>query len=248
MIRGAIFDVDGTLLDSMEIWEDVGARYLRRIGKEPEKGLSEILSPMTMAEGAEYVKTRYELPFPLDEIIQGVLDTVRDFYFYEAALKPGVKEFLARMKEKGIPMAAATASDREHIEAAFKRLGIDGYFERIFTCAEVGAGKRHPLIYEKAAEYLGAEPGEIFVFEDALYALVTAKRAGFRTVGVYDRFGGDAEELKRQADVYARELTGGLFERLYSAMSSIDAAAGAETSLSRAGTADGHSGKLFGEM
>lgn len=208
MIKGAIFDVDGTLLDSMEIWEDAGARYLRRSGVEPEKNLSEILYPMTMAEGAEYVKERYQLEFALDEIIQGVLDTVRDFYFYEASVKPGVKELLVWMKEKNIPMTAATASDREHIESAFKRLGIDGYFRRIFTCSEVGAGKRQPLIYEEAATYLGAKPGELLVFEDALYALMTAKNAGFRTVGVYDRFSeGEQKEIKRQADIYLRDLT-----------------------------------------
>lgn len=112
-------------------------------------------------------------------------------------------------------MVAATASDREHVEAAFKRLGIDGYFERILTCAEVGAGKRYPAIYEKAAAYLGTEPGEIFVFEDVLYAIQTAKKAGFRTVGVYDRFSaGEADEMRRQADVYVRELDGELAEKL----------------------------------
>ncbi len=207
MIKGAIFDVDGTLLDSMEIWEDAGARYLRRIGKDPEEGLNEVLYPMTMAEGAEYVKERYHLSSALDEIIRGVLDTVRDYYFYEAPVKTGVKAFLAGMKERGIPMAAATASDRKHIEAAFKRLGIDGYFGKIFTCAEVGAGKRSPLIYERAAKYLNAKPAEIVVFEDALYALMTAKRAGFHTVGVYDRFSAEqTAEMKRQADIYVKEL------------------------------------------
>lgn len=210
MIKGAIFDVDGTLLDSMEIWEDAGARYLRRMGVMPEEGLSKILYPMTMAEGAEYVKEHYRLPFSLDAIIQGVLDTVRDFYFYEAPLKPGVKELLEQMRELKIPLAAATASDRKHIEAAFRRLGIDGYFGRIFTCAEVGAGKRQPLIYEKAAAYLKAKPEEILVFEDALYALMTARNAGFRTVGVYDRFSeGEQEELKRQADVYVKDYKKG---------------------------------------
>lgn len=215
MIKGAIFDVDGTLLDSMEIWENAGARYLRGIGIVPEENLSEILYPMTMAEGAAYVKERYSLSAALDEIIQGVLDAVRDFYFYEVRLKPGVKEFLAGMAERGILMAAATASYREHIETAFRRLGIDGYFGRIFTCAEVGAGKRYPLIYEKAAEYLGAKPGELLVFEDVLYAVETAKRAGFRTVGVYDRFSaGETEEIKRRADVYAEKLTEELAESL----------------------------------
>lgn len=208
MIKGAVFDVDGTLLDSMEIWRDAGARYLKKIKVEPEGNLGEILYPMTIAEGAEYVKERYQLSFALDVIVRGVLDMVRDFYFYEAPVKPGVKELLAWMKDKSIPMAAATASDRRHIETAFKRLGIDQYFGRIFTCSEVGAGKNHPLIYERAAGYLKAEPGEVLVFEDALYALMTAKNAGFRTVGVYDRFSRDDQEmLRRQADIYLRDLT-----------------------------------------
>lgn len=215
MIKGAIFDVDGTLLDSMEIWENAGARYLRSIGKVPEENLNEILYPMTMEEGAEYVKEHYGLLGSLDEIIQGVLDAVRSFYFYEVRLKPGVREFLDKMKKQKVSMVAATASDREHIEAAFRRLGIDGYFERIFTCAEVGTGKRHPQIYEQAAAYLGVLPGEILVFEDALYAAETAKKAGFHTVGVYDRFSGtDTKELEKQADVYVRELTGKLAEKL----------------------------------
>lgn len=208
VIKGAIFDVDGTLLDSMEIWQDAGARYLKRIGVKPEDGLSEILYPMTMTEGAEYVKKRYQLVLALDEIIQGVLDTVRDFYFYEVSGKPGVKELLVWMRENDIPAAAATASDREHIERAFRRLGINGYFGEIFTCAETGAGKRHPLIYERAAGYLGTEPEETLVFEDALYALMTAKKAGFRTVGVYDRFSKkEQEDLKRQADIYLNDLS-----------------------------------------
>lgn len=215
MIKGAIFDVDGTLLDSMEIWENAGARYLRGIGEIPEDNLNETLYPMTIEEGAQYVKEHYGLMSSQDEIIQGVLDTVRNFYFYEARLKPGVKEFLAGMKKREIPMAAATASDREHIEAAFKRLGIDGYFNRIFTCEEAGAGKRCPVIYEKAAAYLGAPHEEILVFEDVPYAVETAKKAGFFTVGVYDRFsGGKMKEMKRWADVYVRELTGELARRM----------------------------------
>ncbi|MCI8560586.1 MAG: HAD family phosphatase [Dorea sp.] len=210
MIKGAIFDVDGTLLDSMEIWEDAGIRYLRRIGVMPEEGLSGVLYSMTMSEGAEYVKEHYHLPFSIDEIIQGVLDTVRDFYFYEVLPKSGAKELLSWIKDKNITIAAATASDREHVEAAFERLGIAGYFGQIFTCREVGSGKRHPLIYEKAAAYLGWKPEEILVFEDAFYALMTAKKAGFRTVGIYDRFSeGEQEEIKKQADVYLADLIKG---------------------------------------
>ena len=178
MIKGAIFDVDGTLLDSMGIWEDVGVRYLKSIGKEPEANLSQILFPMSIEEGAKYVKEHYELPYAIDEIIEGVLSIVRDFYYYEAPLKEGVKEILAALKEKEISMVIATSSEKDHIEKAFKRLGIDGYFEKIFTCSEVGESKSSPLIYWKAAEYLRTKPEETLVFEDAFHALLTAKSAG----------------------------------------------------------------------
>lgn len=208
MIKGAIFDVDGTLLDSMGIWEDVGVRYLKSIGKEPEANLSQILFPMSIEEGAAYVKEHYELPYAMDEIMEGVLSIVSDFYFYEVPLKKGVKELLEALEKKGILMVIATSSERLHIEKAFKRLEIDGYFQKIFTCTEVGESKSSPLIYRKAAEYLHTKPEETWVFEDALHALLTAKNAGFHTVAVYDEASEkDQEALKKEADVYVKAMT-----------------------------------------
>lgn len=209
MIKGAIFDVDGTILDSMEIWENAGVRYLKSIHVKPEKNLSKILYPMAIEEAAIYMKKRYQLSFPVSEIVQGILEAVQNYYFYEAPLKPGVLELLGEMEDKKIPMVIATSSACEHIEAAFKRLGIDKYFKKIFTCSEVGAGKTKPLVYEKAAEYLRTKPEETWVFEDAAYALETAKNAGFYTVGVYDRFSeNEQDELKMQSDIYVRSLAG----------------------------------------
>ena len=206
-IKGAIFDVDGTLLDSMEIWEDVGDRYVKSRGKEPEPGLGDALATMTVREGAAYVKEYYDLPESVEDIMQGVMDIVRDFYYYEAMLKPGAQELLQTLEAQGIPMAVATTSEREHIEAAFLRLGILKYFQKIFTCTEVGAGKRQPLIYEKAAESLGTSSAETIVFEDALYAATTAKKAGFITVGVYDRFSEeDKTSVKEIADIFLDDL------------------------------------------
>lgn len=208
MIKAVIFDVDGTILDSMGIWEDAGARYLRSIGKEPEEMLGKILFPMTIEEGAAYIREHYRLSQDISEIIQGVLGTVWDFYFEEAPLKNGVREFLERLSEDKIPVAAATSSEREYVEAAFERLGIKQYFRRIFTCSETGRGKRDPLIYLTAGRFLEENISETWVFEDALYALETAKAAGFRTVGVYDKYSaGDEEKLKRQADIYIKDFT-----------------------------------------
>lgn len=200
--------MDGTLLDSMSIWQDVGARYVRSRNVEPEENLAEILFPMTVEEGAIYVKQQYSLEESVEQIVQGVLDTVRDFYYYEAPLKAGTKEFLEALAAEEIPMVVATSSERDQIEQAFRRLNILQYFQKIFTCTEVGAGKRQPFIYQQAGKFLEAAPEEIFVFEDVLHAIKTAKEAGFRTVGLYDRSSEDhQEEIRETADIYLGDLT-----------------------------------------
>lgn len=209
MIKGAIFDVDGTLLDSMEIWEDVAIRYLKSIGVEAEPDLPEVMFTMSLPEGAAYVKEHYRLTRETDEIIQGVLDIIRKYYEETAPLKPGVTKILEELSGKRIPMTVATSNNKEEVEAAFKRLGIASYFSRIFTCEEVGAGKTRPDIYMKAAEYMGTRPEETVIFEDVLHAIRTAKKAGFLAVGLYDEASkADQEEIKKEADWYAKSMEG----------------------------------------
>lgn len=203
MMKAAIFDLDGTLLDSMGIWNDAGKRYLHSIGVEPEENLSIILFPMTMEVGARYVKEHYHLQQTEGQIMDGVLGIVRNFYYEEVQAKEGAKEFLERLSKQGIPMAAATAGNRELAERALMRLGIRSYFKEILTCTEVGAGKHEPDIYQKALEILGSVPEETYVFEDAFYALETAKKAGFRTVGVEDDSSlRDRMQIRQIADQY----------------------------------------------
>lgn len=209
MIKGAIFDVDGTLLDSMEIWEDVAIRYLKSIGVEAEPDLPEVMFTMSLPEGAAYVKEHYRLTRETDEIIKGVLDIIRKYYEETAPLKPGVTKILEELSGKRIPMTVATSNNKEEVEAAFKRLGIASYFSRIFTCEEVGAGKTRPDIYMKAAEYMGTRPEETVIFEDVLHAIRTAKKAGFLAVGLYDEASkADQEEIKKEADWYAKSMEG----------------------------------------
>lgn len=213
-IKGAIFDVDGTLLDSMAIWQDAGVRYLESLGIQPSKELGEILYPMTIKEGAVYLQTTYALPLSVSEVIEGISKMVEDFYVYEVSLKEGAAEFLEMLFQKGIPMVLATSGIREHIEKAFQRLHISHYFTAMLTCTEVGAGKTAPLIYEQAETVLRScqggnriERSEIYVFEDALYALETAKCAGFQTVAVYDRFSEtDQKVLQEKADIYLSDM------------------------------------------
>lgn len=206
-MTGAIFDVDGTLLDSMPIWEDVSVRYLHSLGVEAECDLSRKLERMSVEEGAAYLKETYALESSPEEIARATLKIVEDFYFYEAPLKPGVREYLDELKAREIPMVIATSSVREHVEAALRRLDVLHYFAKIFTCTEVGEGKTRPLIYEKAGAYIGGDFRKIAVFEDAIHALETAKQAGFYTVAVYDPSAGkDWERLQKEADVAVTDM------------------------------------------
>ena len=187
MTKGAIFDLDGVLLDSMGIWNDLGARYLCSRGLMPEPGLNEILFSMSMEQGAEYLHTHYPLAQSAAEIEAGIETMLRDFYYNEVPAKPG----------GGLGQRVV----------GVQRLGLLGYFAQIFTTGEVGVSKHEPTIYLLAAQALGSAPGETIVFEDSLYALKTAKAAGFYTVGVYDADGeSDQAGLKAAADLYVKEL------------------------------------------
>ena len=207
MNRGAIFDIDGTILDSMPIWENAGIMYLKELGIKADKDLGKKLFSVCMMEGALYLKDKFQLDMSIDEIAEGIVITIEDFYLHKVKLKEGVKQFLGDMKEAGIRMVAATSNERRIIEPALRRLNVIDYFEKIFTCSEIGVGKVKPDIFLACASFMGTEPKDTWVFEDALFAIKTAKKAGFKTVGVYDEFSKDhMDEIKRISDIYFEKL------------------------------------------
>lgn len=206
-IRGAIFDLDGVLLDSMAVWNDLGVRYLQKRGIQPEEGLSQILFSMSMEQGADYLKVKYQLPDTPQEILNGIEQMIRDFYFYEVQPKEGAKELLQFLQDQAVKMIAATSSPREHVTKALQRNGLYDYLQQIYTTGEVGVSKHEPVIYQLAANSLGTKPEETLVFEDSLYALKTAKNAGFRAVGVYDADGEtDQEGVRQTGELYLSSL------------------------------------------
>ena len=146
MIKGAIFDIDGTILDSMYVWEQAGELFLLDLGIVAEPDLSKKLSNKSMLQGAEFIKERYSLKLNVRDIINGINRTIKDFYYYNVQLKKGVERLLKAMQESGIKIVAATASDRRVIEkASLGRLKIIDYFDRLFM-HEIGAVKMS-LIY-----------------------------------------------------------------------------------------------------
>lgn len=206
-IKGAIFDVDGVLLDSMGMWMNLAEDYVKRLGADPEENLTSIVFSMSMEQGAEYISEHYSLGMTAEEIRDGISDSIRDFYFNEVKAKPGAEELVKSFKDAGIKMTAATASPREHIERALERNGLLGYIDGVLTCAEMGSSKHEPDIYYTAASHIGTEPEETLVFEDSLYALRTAAKAGFHAVGVFDADGEtDQEGMKETAEIYIKDL------------------------------------------
>ena len=207
MIRGVIFDVDGVLLNSMPVWENLGEIYLERLGIEAEKGLGETLFAMSLEEGADYLIENYGLKQTPGEIIAGLNREVQDFYGRKVPLKEGVRGYLQEFRDRKIPMAIATSGDRANAETALKRLKVLSYFRAVFTCSEIGSSKSHPDIYYAAALQLDTDPSDTWVFEDALHAIRTAKKAGFRTAGVYDRASGrELAQIRDTADIYLPEF------------------------------------------
>ena len=206
-IRGAIFDVDGTLLDSMFIWDTIGETYLRSIGYEPREKLNEVFKNMSLFQAARYYRTEYGVTLSIDEIMNGVNAMLERYYRFEVSLKPGVAELLAQLQASGVKLCIATATDRYLVEAALERCGVLSCFGAIFTCNEVGHGKDELDIFEEALRFLGTEKAETVVFDDALYAVRTAKEAGFPVAVIYDSHEKNQEGLRALADFYIEDFS-----------------------------------------
>ncbi len=207
-VKGAIFDVDGTLLDSMPIWNNIGVRCLIDRGITPEPGFVEKFNKLSLKQAAEYYIEHYKVNETVEQISAGVNKMVEKFYFSEAPEKPGIKEVLELLSSKNIKMCVATATDSYLVEKALERNGILKYFTEIFTCTNVGAGKDEPKIYEDALNHLGCEKSNTLIFEDAYYAMKTAHRAGFRVVGIYDSSEKvPVEKVKTVCEVYLKNYS-----------------------------------------
>lgn len=207
-MKAAIFDVDGTLLDTMGEWHDVGARYLMSLGIEPEPNLGDILFTMTSITSAEYMIENYGLDKSVEEIQRGINSIVENMYFNYADFRPGAREYLEKLRAEGIPMAITTSTDGYCVRAALERLGCLDYFQAVLSCADLKTSKKKPDIFFTALESLGAQPEDTWVFEDGLYAIETAKTAGFRILGIYDNQSeADQPAIKTNSDVYINEFT-----------------------------------------
>lgn len=180
----AIFDMDGTLIDSMVFWKHLASEYLHSKGvRQIPEDLPERIKPMTMSESASLFKREFGLTGDPEAEMNAMMEA---HYRDDIPLKPGVAEYLQTLRRRGVRMCVASATAEHLMEACLKRLGVRDCFEFLLSCEAVGAGKRSPLVYQESAGRLHAAPAEIAVYEDALYAIQTAKAAGYYVVGVYD--------------------------------------------------------------
>ena len=206
-IKGVIFDVDGTLLDSMPIWENMASDYLIEQGVTPRPDLCEDLFALGGHEIPKYFQVEYGLRQSAETIQRGMYKLLEDFYFHKALPKHGVVAVLEAFRTHGMKMCVATATDRHLIEPALMRCGLLNFFDRIFTCGEEVTSKSCPDIYIRAAAFLGTGISETLVVEDALYAIRSAKNAGFSVVGVYDLSARDKQnEIKELSDYYFMKM------------------------------------------
>ena len=179
----SIFDVDGTILDSMEVWNTLASRYIQSLDRIPEKNLDEIVSEMSLEQSAIYLKKHYRINKQEEVIISEVLNLISDFYKYEVKLMPGFKDFITHFDSMNV---IGTSCDEELVKSALKRLGVLDYFEDIMTCSKVNKGKDNPGFYLACADILKQKPDNIFVFEDADYCIDAAREVEFKVIKIKD--------------------------------------------------------------
>lgn len=201
--RYAIFDMDGTIIDSMPAWKNLGRDYLISKGIKVLENLNEIISTMCMRESANYFKNELGIKDCQEQIMSDVNKLIEDKYRYEVPLKPYVKKYILKLQRQGVTMCIATATSVQLAEAALKRLDVLEYFSFVISCDDVGVGKTKPNIYNLAIKKMGADLEDTIVYEDAYYAAKTAKNAGFYTIGVYDESANEyKKEMKLLCDKY----------------------------------------------
>ncbi len=201
-INGAIFDFDGTIMDSMYVWENVASDYLINRGLQPRAGLREKFKTLSIYQAASYYREEYAIKDSVETIVNDVNAIVEHAYFYDVLPKDGVREFLTMLAGKNVAMCIATATDKYLVEAALERCALSDYFKAVFTCSDIGKGKDSPDIYFASLGEINTKKEETVIFEDAYYAAATAKKAGFYVAGIYDKYERNVAMLTNNSDIY----------------------------------------------
>jgi len=208
-IRGAIFDMDGTLVDSLMFWDDfwarLGKKYLGKADFRPTEEVDRAVRTMILSDAAVYINRACALGASDGEIVEYSIGMLEEFYKTTAKVKRGATELLRTMQSEGVRLAVASATDKKYVLIALRCLGLDKYFDIITSCSEIGRGKDCPDVYLMARDLIGLRTEDVAVFEDAPLAVRTASEAGFFTVGVFDGHNPDQDTVRKYANIYHGE-------------------------------------------
>lgn len=201
--KAVIFDLDGTLVDSMWIWEQIDIDFLKDRGHALPKELQKEIEGMSFSETALYFKTKFNLDEEVETIKRVWIDMATNFYGGKIKLKKGIQELLDLLKEKNIKMGIGTSNSRELAEEVLKQNGVLDYFEVLVTSCDVKKGKPEPDVFLKAAELMQMDPSACLVFEDTHAGVLAGKAAGMDVIAIYDALSEEyMEEIKASADHY----------------------------------------------
>lgn len=207
-MKYALFDWDGTLVDSMPFWHALPKRYCEQKGAAWYPELDQVIGAYTMVQAAQAITRMLKLEQTPQQTFAELKEMVRRAYWEEIPLKPGVADTLAAFQRAGVKMGIASASDRELIVSTLPRLGIDDYISVVRTCTDTGNGRgkdESPEVYRGCLRDLGGnpdEPGDAVIFDDALFAARTATAAGFTVAGVFEQSNPRQEELRKACRYY----------------------------------------------
>ena len=200
-MKAALFDLDGTLLDSLGIWAQIDRDFLNERGHAVPADYTKNIRGLSFIQTAEYTKARFGLPESAEEIADIWHGMCERAYIDEVRLKPGAADYLMHLKARGVRLAVVTTLTKRLYEPALSRNGVLELFDAFATTDETGRDKKSGAVYLLAADRLGVRPEQCTVYEDLIEGLQGAKRAGMRTALVYDRHNADAfEESRALAD------------------------------------------------
>lgn len=204
-IKGAVFDLDGTLVDSLMLWDVLWDAFGKKYGVEnfrPSEEADKAIRTMTLKDGMQMMHDLYKIGESGKDLLEEANRIIRKFYSEEVELKPGVREFLEQCKSLGIKMCIASATGPKLLQMAIDHCEIGHYFSDVLSCATIGKGKDQPDIYLAAMQRFGTSLDDTCVFEDSAVAIDTAHKIGMKTVAIYDKFNYGQEQMKATADVY----------------------------------------------
>ena len=208
-MKAAIFDMDGTLINSLifwdHLWKTMGEKYLADPSFRPDDTTDRECRTLTIDKAMELVYERFGIGSSGKELADLAIELIIIFYREVVEAKPGALEFLQYLKGKGVKMAVATASNGDLVQLAMERCGLKPYLDMVVSCADVGKGKDQPDVFLLALEKLGTTAEETWMFEDSYVALQTAKRIGMPTVGIFDANNYGQDILRANSDHYIAE-------------------------------------------